>query len=108
MAFWITQSLEFIYARAGHPAPIVLLADDGKVKELDNGELPIGLFDDTSYEDYSYHLKHGDKLIFYTDGIIENKTKGYPGKEEFINFLFKQSHFRNWTYPQKCCRSNPT
>lgn len=80
-----TRTLEVTYARAGHPAPIVLSAE-GEIVELNEGGLPIGLFVNSVYEDYKYQLKYGDKLVLYTDGI-ENQNNGFSLKEKLMELL---------------------
>ncbi len=81
-----TETLELTYARAGHPAPIVLSRGD-KIDELQEGGLPIGLFNNSTYEDYTYHLKQGDKLLVFTNGIIENNKHGGFDREDFLSFM---------------------
>lgn len=86
-----THTLELIYARAGHPAPLVL-SGEGEIAELDEGGLPIGLFSNAVYEDYCYCLKPGDKLVLYTDGAIENKDSNEDAREELIDLLLERKH----------------
>ncbi len=58
------------YIRAGHPYPL-LHRVDGSVERLEaKGEL-VGLFDDFSVEEGEVTLQPGDRLLAYSDGIIE-------------------------------------
>ena len=61
---------EFRYVTAGHPAP-VYLPETGPPRPVGGGGLPVGMLDGTRYEDESLPLAPGDRLFFYTDGVIE-------------------------------------
>lgn len=61
---------EFRYVLAGHPAPVYLPAT-GPPRPLAGGGLPVGMIDGTRYEDQRLQLAPGDRLYFYTDGVIE-------------------------------------
>jgi serine phosphatase RsbU (regulator of sigma subunit) len=63
------------YSRAGHP-PAAILRRDGNVEFLREGELPIGLFAGIKYGLFENHLNPGDKIILYTDGIMEARHDG--------------------------------
>ncbi|MEU4221240.1 PP2C family protein-serine/threonine phosphatase [Actinoplanes sp. NPDC026623] len=58
------------YVNAGHPPP-VLLRGGKAVPELRGGRrLPLGL-DDARFQPGEETLEPGDRLLFYTDGVIE-------------------------------------
>ncbi len=61
---------QFQYVMAGHPAPIHL-PKSGAPVPLHGGGLPIGMIEDATYEDETVTLDPGDRLYFYTDGVIE-------------------------------------
>jgi sigma-B regulation protein RsbU (phosphoserine phosphatase) len=71
----------FIYVNAGHPPPYHLAAD-GTVTELGEGGAVLGPIFDASYERGFVHLRPGDLLVMYTDGIVETTGKG-KSREEF-------------------------
>ncbi len=58
------------YANAGHPPPI-LVRRGSPPRQLSTANLPIGVTDDTQFEDASVQLQPGDRLYFYTDGVTE-------------------------------------
>jgi sigma-B regulation protein RsbU (phosphoserine phosphatase) len=60
----------FRYVTAGHPSPI-LLPRGGPPAPVAGAGLPIGMFDEASFEEASLTLSPGDRLYFYTDGVIE-------------------------------------
>lgn len=76
------------YVLAGHPPPI-LIRKDRSPQLLTGGGLPVGMFDDAEYEDYSIQLSPGDRLYFYSDGITEamNKQGTTLDTEGLIRFI---------------------
>ena len=62
--------LEFTFATAGHPSPLIGYAD-GRVERLTAKGLPLGLFADSTYEETTVSLEPGSLLVCYTDGLIE-------------------------------------
>ncbi|MFO7693319.1 MAG: SpoIIE family protein phosphatase [Vicinamibacterales bacterium] len=60
----------FDYVTAGHPSPIKLPGGGGPFP-VEGAGLPIGMLEDATYEDAALTLEPGDRLYFYTDGVIE-------------------------------------
>jgi sigma-B regulation protein RsbU (phosphoserine phosphatase) len=60
----------FQYVIAGHPSPI-FLPRTGPPAPLHGGGLPIGMIEHATYDDETVTLQPGDRLCFYTDGVIE-------------------------------------
>ena len=61
--------LTFMYAAAGHPAPIV--ADGSRVVTLTSGGLPLGFLGAGTPQTWTVQLAAGSLLVLYTDGLIE-------------------------------------
>jgi len=78
---------------AGHPPPIIL-QPDGPIEELDSNGPVIGLIANQAYRSASRQLNPGDRLVLYTDGIIEcrNRHDEFFGKQRFFEAL---AHHRN-------------
>lgn len=55
---------------AGNNPPL-LLGRDGSIRRLEVGGLPIGPFDDATYEEEKTPLRPGDTLILYSDGVSD-------------------------------------
>lgn len=85
-AFVDTEKNSIKYAGAGHP-PLLLWRESsmGITEVLENGLL-LGLFPDAPYSVAEVYVEPGDKLVLYTDGILETRS---PSKEEFGTDLFK-------------------
>jgi sigma-B regulation protein RsbU (phosphoserine phosphatase) len=64
------SSGRFEYVTAGHPSP-VLRPSGGGALTVEGAGLPIGMLDDATYSDASLTIAPGDRLYFYTDGVIE-------------------------------------
>ena len=69
-----TETFEFKFTNAGHPAPLVIHRDKS-VEFLNNADIPIGILPDSEYKTYTYNFSRGDSLILYTDGIYELSVK---------------------------------
>ena len=64
-----SESRELRYSAAGHP-PMLLLRD-GKVTEVVENGLMLAAFDFTTYSNAVQRLQSGDRLLLYTDGLVE-------------------------------------
>lgn len=60
------------YAAAGHPA--MLLLRDGVVTEIAENGMLLAAIADANYESKSLPLKSGDRLLLYTDGLVEARN----------------------------------
>jgi sigma-B regulation protein RsbU (phosphoserine phosphatase) len=58
------------YVSAGHPFPFLRRAD-GRVEELGEGGLPLGIREPLPYRPGTTTLAPGDLLVLYTDGLVE-------------------------------------
>ncbi len=58
------------FASAGHPPPLVL-AEDGKVRSIDGGGIPLGIDAGANYSDMETLLKPGETVLLYSDGLLE-------------------------------------
>jgi len=63
-----TTTLQLEYARGGHPYPI-LLTTDGSSAELKSAGGLLGLFKGQDFPTCRTHLRPGEKLVLFTDGV---------------------------------------
>lgn len=68
-----------LYVNAGHVPP-VLVRENGEVELLEEGGVPLGLFEAPRYFEGHATLAAGDVLGLYTDGIVEQTN---PEGEEY-------------------------
>jgi len=67
---WLDGKLRVVIGSSGHPAAILLRAD-GRVRAMNGGGLPLGLFPDASPATQELTLDAGDVLFLYTDGVAQ-------------------------------------
>ena len=60
-----------VYSKAGHPYPILFRKATGTHQRLDAEGFFIGMFDEAVFENMEVSLEDGDRLLLYTDGVIE-------------------------------------
>jgi serine phosphatase RsbU (regulator of sigma subunit) len=64
-----------LYANAGHPPPFLWRSSKKELSRFPIGSTILGPFPETVYENATLDLAKGDRLILYTDGIIETKSR---------------------------------
>ena len=70
LAHYDREQSRLTYANAGQLPPFVLRTD-GRTERLDRGGTVVGLIDNVDYDEESLHLRAGDILIAYSDGVTE-------------------------------------
>jgi phosphoserine phosphatase RsbU/P len=65
-----TKTGDFTFSSAGHPGPI-LIRQEQDPQIIETQSYPIGISPDTEYSSQTIRLKSKDKLILYTDGVVE-------------------------------------
>jgi len=81
------EAQEFRYSAAGHP-PMLLLRN-GSVSEIAENGLILAAFDFAAYESKAHALHPKDRLLLYTDGILEaaNESGEFFGAERLSGLL---------------------
>lgn len=84
---------ELRYSAAGHP-PMLLLRD-GKVSEVSENGLMLAAFDFATYSTAAHRLESGDRLLLYTDGIVEaaSSTGEFFGQNALAGILQETAKF---------------
>lgn len=62
------------YANAGHPYPLRLVGRTGAVEPLAAQGFMLGIVPDERYRERAVQLDPGDRLCFYTDGLVEARN----------------------------------
>src|SRR5688572_7767020 len=78
-AVYDSTTRELTFANAGHNPPMLVSAD-GAVRRLAAGGMVLGVFEATTVEQQSVQLQPGDRLVLFTDGIVEAEN---AADEEF-------------------------
>jgi phosphoserine phosphatase RsbU/P len=72
-AVWDDQSRTLQISNSGLPRPIHVQA--GKNEVIEATGLPLGLFDDASYDELRFKTKPGDMFVFFSDGILDARNR---------------------------------
>ena len=65
-----SSGTSFTFANAGH-CPGLLVRAEGRVTRLKSTGPPLGLFPNIDYQETNRHLRPGDLLVLYSDGLTE-------------------------------------
>jgi len=83
----LNNTLRFSWA--GHPSGLLLRQATGKIEELNTDGFFLGMMSNSTYEGKEIKLQKGDRLVLYTDGIIDvqNRAKERFGIEGLKNTI---------------------
>lgn len=65
---------EFNYTNAGHHPAVLYRARERQIEKLDSEGMFIGIVNDGGYHYHSTVLEPGDRILLFTDGIIEARN----------------------------------
>ncbi len=68
-AIWDDRSRILQVANSGLPRPVYCHNDN--VEMIEATGLPLGLFDDAEYDEFSFQASPGDLFVFFSDGILD-------------------------------------
>lgn len=69
-----TETFELEYSNAGHNPPYHLIYATGETRSIEMDSFPLGIRAKSKYRADKISLGPGDKLLMYTDGLIETTT----------------------------------
>jgi len=72
-AVWDDEQQTLQVANSGLPRP--LYWHDDKIEIIEATGLPLGLFDDADYDEFTFNAKPGDKFVFFSDGILDARNE---------------------------------
>ena len=72
-AVWDDEGRTLQVANSGLPRPIY--CHDGKIEIIEATGLPLGLFDEAEYDEFSFKAKPGDLFVFFSDGILDARNR---------------------------------
>lgn len=76
------ETMQFVYATAGHPPPIV--AARSGVRVMEYGGAPLGVIDDPDVTSYDGTLEQASLVVLYMDGAIEDQLDAARGEASLI------------------------
>ena len=71
-AVWDDATRTLQVANSGLPRPIY--CHNGKTEVIEATGLPLGLFDDAEYDEFTFKAKPGDLFVFFSDGILDARN----------------------------------
>jgi sigma-B regulation protein RsbU (phosphoserine phosphatase) len=66
------EGVRVTVSSGGHPRPLILRSD-GRVEDVDADGTLLGMFESPTLRDVEVELAHGDVVIAYTDGVVEER-----------------------------------
>ena len=72
-AVWSDEDQTLTVANSGLPRPVYF--HDGKIEVIEATGLPLGLFDETDYDEFHFSMKPGSMFIFFSDGILDARNR---------------------------------
>jgi phosphoserine phosphatase RsbU/P len=90
-ATWQKGRRKFRVANAGQSQP--LLYKDGRCGKVELTGFPLGIFEETSYDEWGVSLDPGDIVVFHSDGIAETmNSEGQFFGTERLRKLIESHH----------------
>ena len=76
------------YVNAGHTPPILISAE-GEVTRLSDGDMPVGMFPDATFQEHKVMVPRGCSIVVYTDGVSDalNSEGEEFGEERIMRCL---------------------
>ncbi len=82
------------FCSAGQTQPVYFSSKTGeaRLQETLGDKFPLGILDETDYLETQIHLEPGDRLVFYTDGIVEamNANREIFGFDRVLEIVKKE------------------
>jgi sigma-B regulation protein RsbU (phosphoserine phosphatase) len=72
-AVWDDEQRILTVANSGLPRPIYV--HGGKNEVIEATGLPLGLFDEAEYDEFTFRMKPGDMFVFFSDGILDARNR---------------------------------
>jgi len=72
-ALWDDNCRQLRVANSGLPRP--LYCHNGRVQRVDSVGLPLGLFDDPSYDEITYKAEADDVFVFFSDSVLDAQDR---------------------------------
>jgi PAS domain S-box-containing protein len=66
------EGMQLTVSSGGHPRPLILRGE-GLIEDVDADGTLLGMFESPTLRDVELKLEHGDVVIAYTDGVVEER-----------------------------------
>lgn len=85
------ERMKFSYCSAGHDFPLHFCRSSESIEELRSTGTLLGIFNESNYESCSIDVADGDKIMFYSDGLVDF-FEAWAGCDD--GYLYLQDFFR--------------
>ena len=75
LAVWVDSENRFHYFNMGHPPALLISKGSNEITELPPIGFPLGIYEEIEIEPQEIRFQVGDRILLYTDGIIEAKNE---------------------------------
>lgn len=89
VGIWSPQERNWTYCAAGHPGGVLI--HKGKASELPSTAPLLGVLPDGSWPLESVRIAPQDRIVLYTDGVIEAQVNGQPFGIEGLQATLEQT-----------------
>ncbi|HUJ95140.1 MAG TPA: SpoIIE family protein phosphatase [Terriglobales bacterium] len=87
LGFYDGKQRTLFYSNGGHLPPVIL-GEDRKLRRLEHGGMPVGLFNRMNYEESSARFVPGEILVAYSDGVTEPENDfGEFGEQRLVELV---------------------
>ncbi len=88
---YFAKEKKFVYTNANHPAPLLLRVKTGEIVPLNTEGFFVGVQKKCDFEEKEVSLDKGDRILFYTDGVVEAKnSEGKGFGEERLKEMYRE------------------
>jgi sigma-B regulation protein RsbU (phosphoserine phosphatase) len=91
-AIWDDDARVMTVANSGIPRPII--CRNGTIDRIESTGLPLGLFEETDYDEVTVKANSGDLFVFMSDGIVDATS---PSGEQFGRKRLEEVVQQNWS-----------
>ena len=72
----------------------MLIRSDGQVESLGGSGFPVGMLQQADYESIEFPFRTGDRLLIYSDGVVEteNSLGTFYSEGRLIEFIAANAH----------------
>ena len=95
-AVWDDEGRVMTVANSGVPQPI--FCRKGKIENIESAGLPLGLFEEASYDEVTLNAESGDLFVIVSDGIVDSVS---PANEQFGRRRLEELVQKSWQYGAK-------
>jgi len=95
------------FISAGHNPSYLFRSATGKIERLVSDLFVLGMFDSSSYQSCPLHLREGDILVVYSDGLTdaENRQHEMFGEERLLQFIRQEASSGSAALEQKLLKA---